>query len=149
MLPVPIPNITSIKAQHPPRQKTPWRSPRLREAPAFFRVITREEAERAAVLLQTVFFQRAKLKAPRNSRGRCAYYPGMHIQPEPIVDQPVHHCIRQERSHAKAVQTKAHPAKKAPCIIQGCCCRRLAYTTMHKRHARWYHHCEDHHLPGC
>src|SRR2546429_7234305 len=57
-----------------------------------------EEAERAAALLETASLERAELEHTRDREGGRANDPGMGVQPEPVMNEPVDLGISQ-KSH--------------------------------------------------
>src|SRR2546429_2465375 len=108
-----------------------------------------EEAERTAALLETTPFERAELEHTRDREGGRANDPGMGVQPEPVMHEPVELAI-SHKSHERERRPDDGIASQERCWYRPCAS--LLPTSMHDhrdhRHARWQHHPHRHDLPA-
>src|SRR5260370_13244322 len=62
-----------------------------------FAIVAHKEAERATALFETASLERAELEHPRDREGGRANHPGMGVEPEPVMHEPVDLSISQKR----------------------------------------------------
>jgi len=113
-------------------------------------IVVQEEAERAATLLETAPFERAELERTRECEGGRTNHPGMHVEPEPVIHQPVDPGISQksterERRPDDAIrnQERCRHRQRASLLPAG------IHDHVDHRHAGWQHHAHRHDLPAC
>src|SRR5260370_41397365 len=62
-----------------------------------FAIVAHKEAERATALFETASVERAELEHPRDREGGRANHPGMGVEPDPVMNEPVDLGISQKR----------------------------------------------------
>src|SRR5258708_23341040 len=80
-----------------PQAKHPMAQPQPPGRSYPFAVGAHEESERATALLETASLERAELEHPRESEGGRANDPGMGVEPEPVMQEPMDLAISQKR----------------------------------------------------
>ena len=110
-------------------------------------IVTHEEAKRAAALLETASRERAELEQTCDREGGRANDPGTHVEPEPVMHEPVDLGISQKR-HER--ERRPDDSIASPERSRGRLWAALLPTSMHghvdHRHARGQQHPHRHDL---